>query len=823
VADSILDLLFSADTKDLDKAKEKLSDLGSSMPTVGEGIEKLAKSFANIPGPVGVAVAAFVGFAIGLKSMIEGTIESETRLLELSESMGMTVDKAQPFIEAMALAGIEGTKLQASMTKLAQAIGQAVADPAGKAADAFKKLGVSQDELKNGDTEQIMKDAAKGLDQYADSATKTAVIRELFGRQGPTIIAAMRDEVAMEKMAADAQEQYGTKVSETDAKSAKYFGETLKLGMTMFEGVSMSITKSLLPGLQVLVDQFAESGKEGGVMRNILDALSASIAFVAKAIISTLVEPVRFLAEVFKETGTAIGASFAAIAAAAHGNLGEAKKIITDMNADLIKMHNDYTASATKFENALWGIKDPLEEIEVTAKKIKPALDGFDAGAHKVTDTLEKLRAELTAQELIQREAAKGLNQYKAAQDEVALSTLRLQLAKEGASKADIETAVSLKQQADASKRVTADEVTGWNLINRLKTENLGLTTHQTELEKNLGEIAKASNMTAAEKSEAEALARTNAGLKQKQQLEKELAGMSALVTADAQKEIAAATLSTNQMKLFNEQLKLRKQYESDLQKDPANAEKLTAAFEKNKQAITENNSAINTFNQSMDGMAAGAHKALTNMQEDAQNLNKTGFNAMTTLTNQLTTAFMNMGGGAKQAFEALAKGILSYIEQQVIHFAIVEAELAVLAAFNITGPAAAVLVGGTPSVTKSANGNAFGGGSVIPFANGGVLGGPTMAPMALMGEAGPEAVMPLQRNSQGQLGVHVVGGGGGNSGGDTHNHNTFVINSNQPAVEVAKQAKKATNTASKFTKQMMTQQKRPGGILASQPHAFAR
>lgn len=72
-----------------------------------------------------------------------------------------------------------------------------------------------------------------------------------------------------------------------------------------------------------------------------------------------------------------------------------------------------------------------------------------------------------------------------------------------------------------------------------------------------------------------------------------------------------------------------------------------------------------------------------------------------------------------------------------------------------------------------SANGNAFFGGNVIPFARGGVVTRPTMFPMAdgagLMGEAGPEAVMPLQRDNRGRLGV-VAQGGGGNSINQTIN-----------------------------------------------------
>jgi lambda family phage tail tape measure protein len=69
--------------------------------------------------------------------------------------------------------------------------------------------------------------------------------------------------------------------------------------------------------------------------------------------------------------------------------------------------------------------------------------------------------------------------------------------------------------------------------------------------------------------------------------------------------------------------------------------------------------------------------------------------------------------------------------------------------------------VGGAPLV-NSAHGNMFSGGNVIPFASGGVVDSPTIAPMALFGEAGPEAIIPLRRGPDGNLGVGGVGGGGG-------------------------------------------------------------
>lgn len=66
--------------------------------------------------------------------------------------------------------------------------------------------------------------------------------------------------------------------------------------------------------------------------------------------------------------------------------------------------------------------------------------------------------------------------------------------------------------------------------------------------------------------------------------------------------------------------------------------------------------------------------------------------------------------------------------------------------------------------MTSNAKGNVFQGGEVQAFAQGGVISQPTVFPMkdgaGVMGEAGPEAVMPLQRTSGGELGVKAESGG---------------------------------------------------------------
>lgn len=70
-----------------------------------------------------------------------------------------------------------------------------------------------------------------------------------------------------------------------------------------------------------------------------------------------------------------------------------------------------------------------------------------------------------------------------------------------------------------------------------------------------------------------------------------------------------------------------------------------------------------------------------------------------------------------------------------------------------------------------TAIGGGSGGGGTQQNAKGGVFSGMATMGNQMFGEAGPEAVLPLTRNSQGQLAVHTAGGGGGNVQVNIHNY----------------------------------------------------
>ncbi len=134
----------------------------------------------------------------------------------------------------------------------------------------------------------------------------------------------------------------------------------------------------------------------------------------------------------------------------------------------------------------------------------------------------------------------------------------------------------------------------------------------------------------------------------------------------------------------------------------------------------------------------------------------------------EVGTLSNGIGFGLRRAFDGLVfdglklEDALKGLAQSVINTVY---GVAVRPVQNAVGGAVANGINGLLSgLLPFAAGGAFSQGRVMPFAKGGIVSSPTTFPMrggrGLMGEAGPEAIMPLTRGADGQLGVQASGGG---------------------------------------------------------------
>ena len=157
--------------------------------------------------------------------------------------------------------------------------------------------------------------------------------------------------------------------------------------------------------------------------------------------------------------------------------------------------------------------------------------------------------------------------------------------------------------------------------------------------------------------------------------------------------------------------------------------------------------------------MANNIHAATAEIAASGDQL-KRSLNDISTLGDQFSSKLVT-------AFDQVAlRG--KKLEDTVKSLALSFADLALKSAMKpIEGALGTVFSQLFSGLTASLTGGTQGAGLPVPFAQGGVVSSPVNFPLsdgraAIAGEQGAEAILPLTRGADGQLGVRSGGGGGG-------------------------------------------------------------
>jgi phage-related minor tail protein len=175
---------------------------------------------------------------------------------------------------------------------------------------------------------------------------------------------------------------------------------------------------------------------------------------------------------------------------------------------------------------------------------------------------------------------------------------------------------------------------------------------------------------------------------------------------------------------------------------------------------------------QTLKGQYNSVAESLDTAEAAQIRFNKSLKDVSTSFQTDAGNAFLDFETGAKSGGAAMAdfekqftRSILNMVNQMIILAPIAKAFQGLL-----TGGIDLTSFGFNPikGVTGSAHGNIFDGSNIIPFAHGGIVDDPTLFKFAngtgLMGEAGPEAIVPLKRGADGNLGIASQGGSSGNT-----------------------------------------------------------
>lgn len=251
----------------------------------------------------GIGTAA-IGAGTALTGAAAGVASYGDHIDKMSQKMGLTAEAYQEWDAVMQHSGTSMDTMKASMKTLANA-----AETNNK---AFKELGITENDLKNMNQQQIFEATIAGLQNVEDDTQRTYLAGKLLGK-GATELGALLNTSAEDTQAMrDRVHELGGVMSDEAVKNSAAFQDSLQDLQTSFAGVKNSVMSEMLPSFTSVMDGLASLvvGEEGakekitagiqGIVSNITEAmpqLVSGFSTLAEALLEVAPELISALAQ----------------------------------------------------------------------------------------------------------------------------------------------------------------------------------------------------------------------------------------------------------------------------------------------------------------------------------------------------------------------------------------------------------------------------------------------------------------------------------------------------------------------------------------------
>jgi ribosomal protein L12E/L44/L45/RPP1/RPP2 len=368
--------------------------------------ESVADSLKDIAGKLAGAFAVEQLVEAGKKSL-----EFADNLGKMSQKVGISVESLSALNVQARLSDVGIDSLQGGLAKLARNAADAAAGSKQQAA-AFQAMGVSLKDA-NGNlrsTEDILGSVAGKFSQYADSASKTALAQQVFGKSGADLIPLLNElgENGFAKAREEA-ERFGAVISTETAKQAETFNDNLTRLKLEGEGFANAIVSQLLPGLDKLTDDLVKAGETTGKYGDTASVVANVIKGVALSFLA-LAESVKAVTNIVGASGDTLATVFSlpvkAGAALASGGFDAMKKSVVD---SLAGVKAAWTSAGTGIGDVVGNVKKDFNDLFGTFSNVS-------GGAETTAGAVKKMAAPLVVSADASDRAAKALEDYNKAQ-----------------------------------------------------------------------------------------------------------------------------------------------------------------------------------------------------------------------------------------------------------------------------------------------------------------------------------------------------------------------------------------------------------------------
>jgi lambda family phage tail tape measure protein len=249
-------------------------------------------------GPAGlIAGASIAALGVGITALVMPVARVGDEFFKLSQKTGVSVEALTALDYAAKLSDVSTEGLTKALQKLSVAMFDSQVNGEEGSA-ALKALGVSATDARGQirPTEQVLLDLADKFSVMPDGADKAALAVKLFGKEGLAIVPFLNQGREGITALMEEAQRLGLVMSEDVARASEVFNDNLTRLSAIFEGVQRQIGAAVIPVLADFTEQVILAQGETGSFSNELQKISANREAIL-AFLESVASGLAFIAE----------------------------------------------------------------------------------------------------------------------------------------------------------------------------------------------------------------------------------------------------------------------------------------------------------------------------------------------------------------------------------------------------------------------------------------------------------------------------------------------------------------------------------------------
>ena len=290
--------------------RDGLNRVPGPLSGVMQSLSAVRDAFSTTGGKAAIAVGAVMAVGAAASKAAKAmwdlgvdTMRAGDQIAKTSRQLGIDAEAYQEFAYAVGLGGASEKDFEVALRQLNKQM-EAAQSGNKRAADAFRALGVSMDEVRSMNVEEMFVRLSDALSQVDDTAAKTRTTMALFGEQGNKIATAIAGGSAeLERLRKEARDA-GYVLAGDSLKKAEEASDNFTRAQLQLRGVARQLGVEVMPVVNDMLVEFTQLIRDNredlATFARILGSGFSTAAVVAAKAVGTVNAAVEIFGEGLK-------------------------------------------------------------------------------------------------------------------------------------------------------------------------------------------------------------------------------------------------------------------------------------------------------------------------------------------------------------------------------------------------------------------------------------------------------------------------------------------------------------------------------------------